>query len=140
MGNKLTNLYDRLNYLGSPVTFQLSPEQQPAFLSHFQDWKTELSEFISDDLDGSVNRLGLIFFRISMILATLRSYEEGGLLQEITCSDLDFSLTLSITETLEQVSLLLFYWFPETKQPPKKKNSRKKPNKLLVLPYFVPLE
>ncbi len=70
---------------------------------------------VSEDLDGTVNRLGLIFFRIAMILSTLRSYEEDGLLQEITCSDLDFSLALSITETLKQVSLRLFYWFPETK-------------------------
>ena len=61
-----------------------------------------------------------------MILSTLRSYEEDGLLQEITCSDLDFSLALSITETLKQISLRLFYWFPEIKPNTQKSDVKKK--------------
>ncbi len=115
LGNEMTTLYDRLISLDTPILFRLSHDQKSPFLSLFQGWKDEFAEFVSEDLDGTVNRLGLIFFRIAMILSTLRSYEEDGLLQEITCSDLDFSLALSITETLKQVSLRLFYWFPETK-------------------------
>jgi hypothetical protein len=121
LGDEMTALYDRLTYLDTPVQFQLSEDQQPAFLSLFQEWKDELAEYVSDDLDGTVNRLGLIFFRIAMILSTLRSYEEDGLLRQITCTDMDFSLALSITETFKQIGLRLFYWFPET-QPPTKKN------------------
>jgi hypothetical protein len=121
LGDEMTTLYDRLTYLDTPVQFQLSTDQQSTFLSLFQEWKDELAEYVSDDLDGTVNRLGLIFFRIAMILSTLRSYEDDGLLQEITCTDMDFSLSLSVTETFKQVSLRLFYWFPETK-PPTKKN------------------
>ncbi len=126
LGNEMTTLYDRLINLDTPIHFQFSDEQQPAFLSLFQEWKDEFAEFVSDDLDGTVNRLGLIFFRIAMILSTLRSYEEDGLLQEITCSDLDFSLALSITETLKQISLRLFYWFPEIKPNTKKSDFKKK--------------
>ena len=126
LGNEMTTLHDRLITLDTPIQFQLSTDQQPAFLSLFQEWKDELAEYVSDDLDGTVNRLGLIFFRIAMILSTLRSYEEEGLLQEITCSDLDFSLALSITETFKQISLRLFYWFPEIKPTSKKSNFEKK--------------
>ena len=110
-------LYERLTSLDSPVTFRLSKSQQASFLSIFQEWKDELAEFVSDDLDGTVNRLGLIFFRIAMILGTLRSYDEDNLLQEIICSDTDFSLALSITQTLKQLSLRLFYQFPKPKPP-----------------------
>jgi len=115
LGDKMTVLYDRLTSLETPVTFRLSESQQATFLSLFQKWKDELAEFVSDDLDGTVNRLGLIFFRIAMILATLRSFDEDNLLQDIVCSDADFSLSLSITDTLKRVSLRLFYWFPEPK-------------------------
>ena len=115
LGNKMEELYDRLTSLEEPVTFRLSEAQQASFLSLFQGWKDEFAEFVSDDLDGTVNRLGLIFFRIAMILSTLRSYDEDGLLQNITCTDTDFSVTLSIINTLKRVSLRLFYLFPEPK-------------------------
>jgi len=130
LGNQVAILHDQLKTLDRPILFQLSAEQQQTFLSLFQEWKDEFGEFVSDDLDGTINRLGLIFFRIAMILTTLRTYEDEGLLREITCSDLDFSLTLSITQTLKQVSLRLFYWFPVPKKPMQKTDLKKKASQM----------
>jgi hypothetical protein len=54
LGNQMAALYDRLISLDTPIQFQLAHDQQPAFLSLFQEWKDEFAEYVSDDLDGTV--------------------------------------------------------------------------------------
>ena len=112
---EMKELYDKLSALDEPVKFNLSKNQQEKFLQLFSEWKKELGEYVSEDLDGSVNRLGLIFFRIAMILSILRAFDKDkfNIPRVITCEDTDFETSYKIVSTLKQTSLRVFYMFPE---------------------------
>ncbi|WP_020600605.1 DUF3987 domain-containing protein [Spirosoma panaciterrae] len=113
LGEQFAEIYDHLSALNEPLTIQLTACQQSQFVQLFQQWKDEIREYVSEDLDGSVNRLGLIAFRVATILTTLRSFETGELLNVLTCNDLDFASALRIVETLKRHALRVFYRLPK---------------------------
>jgi len=47
-------------------------------------------------LNGTINRLGIITFRIAMVLTVLSNFENGTLSQELECTDVDFENALRI--------------------------------------------
>ncbi|GAB3509830.1 hypothetical protein GCM10027341_47380 [Spirosoma knui] len=116
IGEQLAETYDHLISLAEPLTIQLTPEQEGRFIQLFQQWKDEIREFVSEDLDGSVNRLGLIAFRIAMLFTTLRAFDTGGVADVLTCSDLDFDNALLIVKMLKRHVLRLYDQLPKPKQ------------------------
>ena len=61
-----------------------------------------------DDIVASVRRLGLITFRIAMILTTLRIYESKNYTQTLVCSDEDFQTSLTMAGVLLQHTSRIF--------------------------------
>ncbi|GAB3341888.1 hypothetical protein GCM10027299_56230 [Larkinella ripae] len=116
LGEQFAEIYDHLSGLNEPLTIQLTTDQQRQFVQLFQHWKDEVREYVSEDLDGSVNRLGLIAFRVAMILTTLRAFETGEIPDVLTCNDLDFENALRIVETLKRHALRVFYRLPKPKE------------------------
>ena len=49
-----------------------------------------LTTLISEDLASTSKRLGLILFRLCMVITTLKYYDRGEASTEFTCSDEDF--------------------------------------------------
>jgi hypothetical protein len=113
LGEQLAEIYDHLSALAEPLTVQLTTDQQRQFVELFQQWKDEIREYVSEDLDGSVNRLGLIAFRIAVLLTTLRAFETGELADVLTCNDVDFDNALRIVEMLKRHALRVFYRLPK---------------------------
>lgn len=99
-------LYMRLEARTEPVLFALRPEQQAAFVTQFDKYKTELRH-LGDDLDGTANRLGLICYRIAMVLTAVRF---GGSVQldTLTCITADFENACLIVEQLLKHSLYVY--------------------------------
>ena len=52
------------------------------------------------DILGSIRRLGIITFRIAMILATLRMCDTNGFVLTLVCSDADFRSALTMAKIL----------------------------------------
>lgn len=95
---ELAKVYQSLNQ-SEGIRFSYTREQNMEFVDFFRKSKSLLTNLFHEDLDGSVNRMGLITFRISMILTVLRnvaSLEADALV----CSDNDFRTALKLAEKL----------------------------------------
>lgn len=91
-------LYNKL--LKSDATeILLHSEQKKLFLEFFNIAKSQLTNLFSEDLDASVNRMGLIVLRICMVLTVLRSSKSDAK-ESLICSDEDFYTAIKLGETL----------------------------------------
>ena len=63
------------------MRFRLSAEQSKRFNAHFEQMQQRMYAVFKDDILASVRRLGLICFRIAMIISALRIKETGDLSQ-----------------------------------------------------------
>ena len=113
-GLELSRIYDYLNSLTEPLYVDLTPPQQERFLSQFQTWKNQLRQDIGAELDGTVNRLGIICFRVAMLFSVLRAFEYANPSQPILCSDTDFDNALLLVESLRSHALSVWSRLPKT--------------------------
>lgn len=91
LGDNYKVVYDRLHRRDPKIKFQLSNRQKEGFLKTFSLMKKNLMDVLEPSLAGTVNRLGVIAFRIMMILTILRTFEETKNPSNIiTCPDIDF--------------------------------------------------
>ena len=91
------------------VQFTLSHTQKQRFNEFFTETQSEYAITFGDDIVASVRRLGLILFRIAMILSVLRLMDSRGAAsplsqvkksKEIVCTDIDFQSALAIVKVL----------------------------------------
>jgi len=96
--NLLYTLYHKLQE-SEGVEVGLSQGQKVQFLEYFRKAKSQLTNLIHTDLEGTVNRIAISMFRIVMVLTVIRNMdnEYSELLQ---CCDDDFDLALEIAEDL----------------------------------------
>jgi hypothetical protein len=116
LGDSMAELYYSLQNDPEGFVFRFSDPQKDSFLKYFKRLKAEIQENITTDLDGTVNRLGLIFFRIAMILTVLRKLlrQDGGeVYREMYCTDQDFQLTQDIIETLKNHAISVYLKLPQ---------------------------
>ena len=59
-----------------------------------------LHSLFGDDIIASVRRLGLITFRIAMVLTALRCHDTGELNSTLLCDDEDFASSMAIARVL----------------------------------------
>lgn len=112
---KATIIFDlrqQLNSLREPVSFQLTEEQGLQFTEQFNAMLSRNKLLLGRDFDANIKRLGLITFRIAMILSALRILEEGELTNPMICSDLDLQTAMTIAATLEKHAIAVFQNLP----------------------------
>lgn len=120
-------LYQRLQSLDTPIIFKLRDDQEIMFVKIFQEWKSEISLDVSEDLEGFINRLGNICFRICMLLSTLRLHNKENMPVQIFCTDQDFENAFRITDVFKSQAISLYHKISET--PYKNKKLQKELNK-----------
>jgi hypothetical protein len=105
LGNRYKTIYDELlQHKEHPLEFLFSDEQRKDFNLFFEGLQLEQVGLYGDDLIAFVRRLGLVCFRIAMILTVLR--HEGGqpmfnpLSQSLVCTDEDFQTAKTIVNCL----------------------------------------
>ncbi len=67
---------------------------------------------LGNDFNANSRRLGIITFRIAMVLSVLRLIKEKELPKTLTCSDTDFNTALSIAITCEKHAMAVFHNMP----------------------------
>lgn len=107
-GEGLTDLYLKLSQRQNQILFDFSAEQKKIFNQTFAIWQQELFDRNGDDVVATARRLGLIDFRIAMILSMLRTIGDDSISGEIICSDIDFENAISIANVLKTHSLTIF--------------------------------
>lgn len=89
-GRKFYDLHERLIREHVMYNFHFSESQAKKFNAVFSEWKPKLSHIYSQDIHGCVNRAGVMFFRIAMVLTALRAEENGAFLlpvEEVTVQE-----------------------------------------------------
>lgn len=99
LGEEFRDFYTLMKESGD-VRFRMGPGQGDVFNSWFRGIQLEMTEKYGDDMIASVRRLGLITFRIAMILTALRVMDDGAFDSEMICSDVDFGTAMTIAEVL----------------------------------------
>lgn len=89
------------------IRFRLTQSQEQDFHNWFTKKQVLINEMYGSQLIASIRRLGLIAFRISMILTTLR-HEKLELSECISCKDEDFNAAMNIVSTCLQHSINVY--------------------------------
>lgn len=95
LGDRFINFYDTLVQTGT-IRFIVTSEQCIRFNDYFSRLQQEYYDIFKDDIIASVRRLGLICYRIAMILSALRLMDSEEMTNEIVCQDVDFNSALTI--------------------------------------------
>jgi hypothetical protein len=82
------------------IIFEYTEAQKNRFNQMFESWLLESDHLLGEESHATVKRLGLIHFRIAMILSTARNHDRLISTEKITCLDIDFEIAISIIECL----------------------------------------
>ena len=123
LGHRFFAFYQTLQQ-SQPIRFSLTAPQQLEFNQFFGDVQLQYSSLFGLDIVASVRRLGLITFRLAMILTTLRFMDGVGITPVALCSDTDFRTSLIMARVLLQHTAHVFSNLP-TSEPD---NASKRPN------------
>lgn len=105
LGERYLKLYHALClHKEHPLEFRLSLEQEQEFNNFFEGLQLEQVGLYGDDLIAFVRRLGLVCFRLAMMLTILRHESQepmfDPLSQSLICSDQDFRTAMTIANCL----------------------------------------
>lgn len=95
-----------------PSEFSLTPDQWHKLNAAFSRYLKDVAVFNGDDATAVVFRLGLICFRIAMILSALRKCDDAELRPSIKCLDTDFDTALILSDTFLSHSILMYNNLP----------------------------
>ena len=110
----------------SEMHFCLTADQQAQFNVFFAQVQDHYMTLQGIDYMATIRRLGLIAFRISMILSALRILETGDTSTQIICEERDFQAALAMVRVLVKHSAKVFTELPEDVKPSPRKNRKQK--------------
>ena len=139
LGQQFHTLYKHLLRQPEPARFTLTPPQQQTFNQYFSHAQNQYLCLYGTDYLATVRRLGLITYRLAMILTTLRIMENPcqhsnsfeimsgavgcarsetrHITTQLTCSDTDFNTSLQIVKILIQHAAHVYNLLPVDTKP-----------------------
>lgn len=100
-GRRFFRFYKHLCDLDGEIKFVLTRAQEEQFNHHFAQLQAGMINREGYDMVASVRRLGLITFRLAMILSVLRlEGEEIDCKRQLICSSEDFDVAIEMTKAL----------------------------------------
>lgn len=112
LGEEFRDFYTVMKESGD-VRFRMGPGQGSEFNAWFGKVQRDYTERYGDEMIASVRRLGLITFRIAMILTSLRVMDDGAFNSEMICADVDFETAMTIAEVLIEHTAKVFRELPK---------------------------
>lgn len=111
-GEQIYELYQTLIDQPSPMEFRFTAEQGEVFTQQFNTLYKRNRMLLGNDFNANSRRLGLITFRIAMVLRTLRILEDGDYSNPLICNETDFQTAIQIAFTLEKHAIAVFQNLP----------------------------
>ncbi len=105
--------------------FAFSSSQQKAFNAYFEQTQLQYLELCGDDYVGSIRRLGLIAFRLAMIMTALRIIDTGEVASVLVCSDVDFNTVMEMVKVLVLHAAFIFELLPKDTATPQPLNHKR---------------
>lgn len=125
LGIEFYELYKVLK-TGNEIEFCLSADQKAQFNQFFEQVQDQYISLQGLDYMATVRRMGLVAFRISMILSALRILETGDSSSQIMCEERDFRTAINMVKVLVKHSSKVFNELPEEEKPATRKNRKQK--------------
>jgi hypothetical protein len=102
LGKQVKTMYDTFSRYDN-ISFRLTEEQEEVSTLGFEMWHQEFYEILGESSTASVKRLGIISFRICMVLSAIRWYQENNSRSiEIVCENDYFYVAMELTEILKE--------------------------------------
>jgi hypothetical protein len=99
LGHRFYSIFQTLTY-SREKEFNFTTMQQQQFNQCFKAWQTEFISVLGPESVANVRRLGLICFRMAMIMTVLRIEETGEDANMLYCTDTDFNNAMQIGRVL----------------------------------------
>jgi transposase len=112
LSNKVLDVVEFLEKY--PTEFHLTDNQWAILNREFGIWLKEVAIFVSEEAISVVKRLGVISYRIAMILSALRKYENAVSDKDIYCDDTDFKSALQLVEVYKEHAMYMFSKLPKS--------------------------
>ena len=90
------------------IEFSFTKDQQAMFNNIFEKNHDEFAHLMGIEIIPTIRRLGLITFRIAMLLSVFRKLEQGMLCDKLVCCDDDFNSALAINDVLKDHAALVY--------------------------------
>lgn len=111
-GQTIFELHQILKNTSNPIRFSFTAEQAEIFTKQFNGLYKRNRMLLGNDFNANSRRLGLITFRIAMILRALRILEDGDTSSPLLCNEIDFQTAIKIAFTLEKHAIAVFQNLP----------------------------
>ncbi|HEY9220923.1 MAG TPA: DUF3987 domain-containing protein [Lutibacter sp.] len=115
LGNQFLDFYNLLNR-NTDIKINISENQSTKSFRYFSNIQAKYENIESEQFIANVRRLGLISFRLMMVLTALRIMEDGDFSEERECSDIDFDIVLKMIPVLTQHSRKVFFTLPKERK------------------------
>ena len=125
LGNEFYSLYGNLMRMPE-IQFTLTAEQQQKFNEFFSEIQQMYITLKGLDYMASVRRLGLVAFRLAMILSVLRIMEHGEIPEKMICENQDFNTVISMIRVLVIHSAKVYSELPQEVRPKKQLTKKQK--------------
>lgn len=112
LGNEVMQLIEFLESQPD-ITFKMSTNQWKKLNDYGRECLSEIATFVSEEMSSTVKRLGLILYRITMIITVLRYYDNGESSATYTATDEDFEIALSLAKVYQAHSVFMFKELPK---------------------------
>jgi hypothetical protein len=109
----------------SRFRFAFSSSQQKMFNAYFEQTQLQYLELCGDDYVGSIRRLGLIAFRMAMIMTALRIIDTGEVSSVLVCNDSDFNTVMEMVKVLVLHAAHIFELLPKDNTTPHPLNHKR---------------
>ena len=100
LGREYHVFYNYLKDIPDALRFRFTQEQCDRFNAFFEARQLRIYRTWGDEMIATVRRMGLICFRMAMILSVLRMMETGDLVTPPVCLDEDFETAISMSDVL----------------------------------------
>lgn len=108
-------LVDLVQFLADhPTRFSLTHEQWQKHTQTFAPKLKDLPQFVGEEMDSVVKRMGNITYRIAMILTALAKAEAEATDEAVTCSDAHFDAALRLAMTYLDHAIVIYNRMPKT--------------------------
>ena len=134
LANRIYELYKRFRCVEKPIEFKFTGKQKTLFNQYFNGIQESLIN--DDNFTPSIRRMGVITYRIAMILSALHLENCKCLPSTINCTNKTFDAALTIAKSLLQHAMQFYSSLPEGEEASKQytQKEKQKENLLQMMP------
>lgn len=110
-GKKVKDMYDQ--FIANPCEIKLTQSQWEQLNTFGDRSLKDVHTFLTEEALSIPKRLGVVLFRITMILTCIRAFETNLTQSEIQCCDEDFQTALALCEVLLEHAKLVYVNLPK---------------------------